>query len=220
MVLYKSGFSNYRHPWKKKTIAVFALKIKKKNSDFSTTMFDIPYLRCNKYFVGRMVDEEVSWHLHNQFVTSEISSTENFCKNNCQSVRTSLQATITLHVWKQVAFCALCTIVHRCLYGDAPSYLVDLITPSAAASARTGLRTAESMTVAVPCTLSLFGHRSYAPAGLRAWNKLPSHLHLIQSGDTFRRHLKTFFSPGIFIMTLLGTLVVLLHLHRRNLDLL
>ena len=27
----------------------------------------------------------------------------------------------------------LCTIVHRCLYGDAPSYLVDLITPSAAA---------------------------------------------------------------------------------------
>ena len=28
----------------------------------------------------------------------------------------------------------LCTIVHRCLYGDAPSYLVDLITPSAAAT--------------------------------------------------------------------------------------
>jgi len=28
----------------------------------------------------------------------------------------------------------LCTIVHRCLYGDAPSYLVDLLTPSAAAT--------------------------------------------------------------------------------------
>jgi len=25
-------------------------------------------------------------------------------------------------------------IVHRCLYGDAPTYLVDLITPSAAAT--------------------------------------------------------------------------------------
>jgi len=36
---------------------------------------------------------------------------------------------------------------------------------------------------------------------------------------TFRRHLKTFFiSPGLFIMTLLGTLVVLLHLRRRSLD--
>ena len=47
----------------------------------------------------------------------------------------------------------LCTIVYRCLYGDAPSYLVDLIKPSAAASARAGLRSAESMTVAVPRTL-------------------------------------------------------------------
>ena len=44
----------------------------------------------------------------------------------------------------------LCTIFHRCLYGDAPSYLVDLITPSGAASTRAGLRSAESMTVAVP----------------------------------------------------------------------
>ena len=35
------------------------------------------------------------------------------------------------------------------LYGDAPSYLVDLITPSAVASAGAGRRSAESMTVAV-----------------------------------------------------------------------
>jgi len=44
--------------------------------------------------------------------------------------------------------------LHHCLYGDAPSYLVDLITPSAAASTRAGLRSAESMTIAMPCTLS------------------------------------------------------------------
>ena len=108
-------------------------------------------------------------------------------------------------------------MVHRCLYGDAPSYLVDLITPSAAATARAGLRSAESMTVAVPRT---FGDRSFATAGPRAWNNLPSYLRLMQSADTFRRHLKTFFfiSPGLFIMTLLGALVVLLHLRRRNLD--
>ena len=50
-------------------------------------------------------------------------------------------------------------VVHDCLssYGDAPSYSVDFITPSAAASARAGLRYAESMTVAVPRTLSSFG---------------------------------------------------------------
>jgi len=43
----------------------------------------------------------------------------------------------------------------------------------------------------------------------------------MQSADTFRRHLKTFLShQAFFIMTLLGALVVLLHLRRRNLDLL
>jgi len=39
----------------------------------------------------------------------------------------------------------VCTTVNRCLYGDAPSYLVDHITPSAA-SARAGLRSAQSGT--------------------------------------------------------------------------
>ena len=82
---------------------------------------------------------------------------------------------------------------HGRLYGDAPSYLVDLITPSAAASVRAGLRSAESMTVAVPRTLSSFGDRSFATAGPHAWNKLPSHLRLMKSADTFRRHLKTIF---------------------------
>ena len=62
----------------------------------------------------------------------------------------------------------LCTTVHCCLFGDAPSYLVDLITPSAAASARDGLRSAESMTVAVLRTLSSLGDRSFATAGPRA----------------------------------------------------
>ena len=47
-----------------------------------------------------------------------------------------------------------------------------------------------SMTVAVPRTLSSFGDRSFATADPRAWNKLPSHLRLMQSADTFRRHVK------------------------------
>ena len=75
------------------------------------------------------------------------------------------------------------------------------------------------MIVAVPRTLSSFGDRCFATAGPCAWNKLPSHLRLMQSADTFRRYLKTFlFLPGFFIMTLLGALVVLLHLRRHNLD--
>jgi len=51
---------------------------------------------------------------------------------------------------KQRVECKLCTMVHRCLYGDAPAYLVDLITTSAAATGRAGLRSAASGAVAVP----------------------------------------------------------------------
>jgi len=48
-------------------------------------------------------------------------------------------------------------------------------------------------------------------------NKLPSHHRLMQSTDTFRRHLKTFLFHQAFL-SLLGALVVLLQLRRRNLD--
>ena len=66
------------------------------------------------------------------------------------------------------------------------------------------------MTVAVPRTrLSSLGDRSFATAGPRAWNKLPSHLRLMQSADTFRRHLKTFFiSPGLFRLDALALSVI------------
>ena len=59
----------------------------------------------------------------------------------------------------------LCMTVHRCLYSDAPSHLLDLITPSADATVRPGLRSAASSTVAVPRTMSSLGDRSFAAAG-------------------------------------------------------
>ena len=92
----------------------------------------------------------------------------------------------------------LCMMVHRCLYGDAPTYLVDLITPSAAATVRTGLRSAASSTVAVPRTRSSLGDRSFAAAGARAWNKLPPPLRRVSSAATFKRQLKTFLFDHAF----------------------
>ena len=55
------------------------------------------------------------------------------------------------------------------------SYLADLITPSAAATVRPGLRSAASSTVAVPRTTSSLGDRSIAAARPRALgrNSLP-----------------------------------------------
>jgi len=92
----------------------------------------------------------------------------------------------------------LCTMVHRCLYGDAPVYLVNLITTSAAATGRAGLRSAASGAVAVPQTASLFGDRSFAAAGPRAWNKLPPPLRHVHSATSFKRRLKTFLFNNAF----------------------
>ena len=70
--------------------------------------------------------------------------------------------------------------------------LADLITPSAAATVRPGLRSAASSTVAVPRTTSSLGDRSFPAAGPRAWNKLPPPLRRVYSAATFKRQLKTF----------------------------
>jgi len=92
----------------------------------------------------------------------------------------------------------LCVMVHRCLYGDAPAYLADLITTSAASTGRAGLRSAASGAVAVPRTTSSFGDRSFAVAGPRAFNKLPPPLRQVHSAVTFKRQLKTFLFNNAF----------------------
>ena len=92
----------------------------------------------------------------------------------------------------------LCMIVHRCLYGDAPSYLLDLITSSADATVRGGLRSAASSIVAVSRTMSSLGDQSFAAAGPRAWNRLPPPLRRVHSAAVFKRQLKTFLFDRAF----------------------
>ena len=99
------------------------------------------------------------------------------------------------HHWlsvKQRIEYKLCMTVHRCLHGEAPRYLADLITLSAAATARASLRSATSGSVAVPRTTSSPGVRPFAVATPRAWNKLPPPLRRFDSADTFKSKLKTF----------------------------
>jgi len=68
-------------------------------------------------------------------------------------------------------------------------YLANLITPSAAATARAGLRSATSGSVAVPRTTSSLGDRSFAVAAPRAWNNLPLPLRRVHAINIFRRQL-------------------------------
>jgi len=98
---------------------------------------------------------------------------------------------IGCHVEQRVEY-KLCILVHPCLYGDAPSYRGDLITSSADATVRAGLRSAVSSTVAMPRTISSLGDRSFAAAGPRAWNRLPPPLRRVHSVAAFKRQLRTF----------------------------
>ena len=75
----------------------------------------------------------------------------------------------------------LCVTVHRCLHGEAPRYLADLITLSAAATARAGLRSATSGSVAVPrTTSSMVTTRSLWPLRARGTSCRRHFVELIQ----------------------------------------
>jgi len=104
------------------------------------------------------------------------------------------------HHWlpiKQRTEHKLCMTVHRCLHGEAPRYVADLITPSAAATTRAGLRSATCGFVAVPRTTSSLGCRSFAVADRRAQNNLPSLVRRTPSVDTFKCQL-IFLCPCCF----------------------
>jgi len=104
------------------------------------------------------------------------------------------------------------------------SWLVcaDLVTPSAAATAGAGLRSATSGSVAVACTTSSLGDRSFAVTAPRMCNNLLLPLRRVHSVHTFRRQLKHFcllwlfslkkiFFGFLFQSHLLVALLVLAH---------
>jgi len=101
-----------------------------------------------------------------------------FYQFSCLSLNPLDQLNIFSKVWVPVKQCVeykLCMMVHRCLYGDAPSYLADLIMPSAAATVRPGLRSAASSSVAVPRTISSLGDRSFVAGHCKRYRTTGPH---------------------------------------------
>ena len=86
-------------------------------------------------------------HALNTVVTALVHSRLDYCNvvfaslpacdiQRLQSVLNTMRYRHWLPVKQRVEY-KLCMMVHRCLYGDAPTYLVDLITPSATATVTT-----------------------------------------------------------------------------------
>ena len=85
----------------------------------------------------------------------------------------------------------LCTLIFRCIQGNAPSYLADSVRLTSSVGRRNGLRSADTLTLDVPRTRLSFGDRAFVVAGPRAWNNLPLHVCSAQSMPAFRKLLKT-----------------------------
>jgi len=76
-------------------------------------------------------------------------------------------------------------------FGQAPSYISDIVTPVTHLPGRAHIRSAKNGDYNIPRVLSGFGQRSFSVSGPDAWNSLPRPLRGIAVASTFKRHLKS-----------------------------
>jgi len=87
-------------------------------------------------------------------------------------------------------------LMHQVHTGRAPSYLHNCVSASADITSRPRLRSTSSRRYERQRTHLKFGERSFACAGPRAWNSLPSSLHELTGTKAFKRQLETFFQQA------------------------
>ena len=90
---------------------------------------------------------------------------------------------------KQRIIFKMLLLTYKCLHGQAPVYLADLLTPHAPCRS---LRSANMQRLEVPPTrLRTYGDRSFAAAAPRLWNDLPMEVKCAPTVETFKSRLKT-----------------------------
>jgi len=98
-----------------------------------------------------------------------------------------------LNVPEQVMY-KLRIMVHSCLHGQAPQYLVDLCLPVSDVASRQHLRSASRQLLVLPRHwLRTYGRRAFSVAGPSVWNSLPDNLRDSSfSRDSFCKLLKSY----------------------------
>ena len=81
----------------------------------------------------------------------------------------------------------------KCLYGQAPNYLIDLITIKKQSGY--SLRSNESIFLELPGikTHPTLGDHAFQSAAPYLWNALPSAIRIVKTWDTFKTAVKTHF---------------------------
>uniref|UniRef100_A0A8C1S6N0 Reverse transcriptase domain-containing protein n=1 Tax=Cyprinus carpio TaxID=7962 RepID=A0A8C1S6N0_CYPCA len=82
-------------------------------------------------------------------------------------------------------------LTYQCIYGNAPPYLKELLTPSTTSRS---LHSTNLNRLLLPKTkLSTMGDRAFCSAAHRIWNALPDHPRAPQTIETFKKGLKHLF---------------------------
>jgi len=84
----------------------------------------------------------------------------------------------------------LCPVMHSVVHGQAPSYIYDIVMPVTRLPGRANLRSAHQSHYDVPHVATGLGQRSFAVAGPKTWNSLPSEQRCIAVDSTFMHRLK------------------------------
>ena len=84
------------------------------------------------------------------------------------------------------------TLVHKCLSGNAPSYLIDMLVPLGVN--HEGLRSNNVVKcLLIPRTYrKTFADRAFSVYGPKRWNQLPHELRATENLDEFKAKLKTY----------------------------
>ena len=92
----------------------------------------------------------------------------------------------------------LCLLVSKASIGQAPTYIIDMLTPVSSVQSLSTQRSATNGDYIVPRTHRKLGERAFSVAAPRAWNRLPTELKTSTcSIDSFKTFSKNhfYFSP-------------------------
>jgi len=93
-----------------------------------------------------------------------------------------------LPVEQRITF-KMAVMTYKCVHGTTADYLADYIRPPSPASAKLHLRSTSSGRLFVPRSKTAAGDRSFAVAGSRLWNSLPTSITSV----IFKNNLRLFY---------------------------
>ena len=112
-----------------------------------------------------------------------------FHKRKFDSVTPLLKKLHWLPIQQRIEFKIL-LITFKCINGQGPEYLSELLTPYTSTRA---LRSADSFLLRVPRTrLKNYGDKAFEKAASELWNHLPIYIRTSSSVSSFKKQLKTY----------------------------